>query len=55
MKSTLALAAAAACIGTSAYAAVGDQIIVKDLIAARGWTAVVPLNLGSPALSLHNR
>jgi hypothetical protein len=35
----------------SAYAAVGDQIIVKDVTAATGWTAIVPLNLNGDNLT----
>ena len=29
----------------------GTQVIVKDLIAAKGWTAVVPLNLNGDNLT----
>src|SRR3954453_17038774 len=36
---------------TAARAAVGDQIIVKDLIANKGWTAVVPMNLNGDGLT----
>jgi hypothetical protein len=48
------LAAGAAtmiCMGTTAHAAAGDQIIVKDLVAAKGWTAVVPLKLNGDGLT----
>ena len=40
-----ALMIAAMCFGTSAKAAVGDQIIVRDLIASKGWTSLVPMLL----------
>ena len=45
MRSRLVIAAAMVCVGTTAHAAPGDQVIVKDLVAAKGWTAIVPLNL----------
>jgi hypothetical protein len=46
VANSAALAAAVVCLGTAAHAAQpGDQIIVKDLIAAKGWTSIVPMNL----------
>ncbi|MGD9511740.1 MAG: hypothetical protein AB7X49_24695 [Geminicoccaceae bacterium] len=46
-----ALLLAAMCFGTAANAAVGDQIIARDLIASKGWTAVVPMNLNGDRLT----
>ncbi|MGE3289893.1 MAG: hypothetical protein AB7O95_00715 [Geminicoccaceae bacterium] len=50
-RSFLAAAASIFLSATAAQAAVGDQIIVKDLIAAKGWTAIVPLNLNGDGLT----
>lgn len=44
-------AVAATCLGTAAHAAPGDQTIVNDLIASKGWTAVVPMNLNGDGLT----
>jgi hypothetical protein len=48
-----ALATAAICLGTTAAHAArpGDQIIVKDLIAAKGWTSIVPMDLNGDDLT----
>src|SRR3954454_1691292 len=34
-----------------AYAAPGDQQIVKDYIAAEGWTSIVPINVNGDGLT----
>jgi hypothetical protein len=34
-----------------AHSAVGDQIIVKDLIASKGWTALVPMDVNGDRLT----
>lgn len=51
MRSAIAAAAATICMGTTAHAAIGDQIIVRDLIASKGWTSVVPMNLNGDRLT----
>ncbi|HEY0513718.1 MAG TPA: hypothetical protein VGH73_17550 [Thermoanaerobaculia bacterium] len=52
MKSGFAATAAMIGLATTAHAAQpGDQIIVKDLVAAKGWTAIVPLKLNGDSLT----
>lgn len=50
--SSTAAAATMFCASITAHAAQpGDQVIVRDLIASKGWTAVVPLHLNGDGLS----
>lgn len=52
VANSAALAAAMVGLGTTAHAAQpGDQIIVKDLVAAKGWTAVIPMTLNGDGLT----
>jgi hypothetical protein len=52
VANSAALAAAAICLGTTAHAArPGDQVVVKDLIAAKGWTSIVPMELNGDGLT----
>src|SRR5687767_3551955 len=51
VKVTFAAIGATVCAATSANAAAGDQTIVKDLVATKGWTAVIPLNLNGDSLT----
>jgi hypothetical protein len=46
-RSAVAAAAATIFMGTTAHAATGDQIIVRDLVTSKGSTSVVPMNLNN--------
>jgi len=35
---------------STVYAALGDQTIVKDFVASKKWTALVPMDEGQPIL-----